>query len=108
MHALIVDDDEIALDCCRCHACFAAIGPSGSKGRARNGRESQLEMLRTNGSRLLITDWEMPEMTGIELCRAIRQEDLTGYVYIIMLTSRQGEQESMEGIYASYAGRFSQ
>ncbi|MGA3066393.1 MAG: response regulator [Tepidisphaeraceae bacterium] len=93
MNALIVDDDEIS-----CEVVANALQQLGHTVQiARNGREG-LEMLRTETARLVITDWEMPEMNGIELCRAIRKEDFTGYIYIIMLTSRQGEREEMEGM----------
>ena len=47
--------------------------------------------------RLVITDWDMPDMNGVELCRAIRREDLSGYVYVIMLTGREGAKQRMEG-----------
>ena len=35
----------------------------------------------------MITDWEMPRMTGIQLCEAIRSGGQEGYIYIILLTS---------------------
>jgi len=37
--------------------------------------------------RLVITDWLMPEMDGIELCRKIRAMENPGYVYIIIVTA---------------------
>ena len=95
MKALIVDDDEIASD-----VVANALAQLGHQVEvARNGREA-MEMLRRDPARLVITDWEMPEMSGIELCRAIRREDFTGYIYIIILTGREGDQQSMEGMYA--------
>jgi putative two-component system response regulator len=93
MNALIVDDDEIS-----CEVVSNALRQLGHHVEiASNGRDA-LEILRTDTSRLVITDWEMPEMSGIDLCRAIRQEDFTGYIYIIMLTSRNGEHEAMQGM----------
>jgi diguanylate cyclase (GGDEF)-like protein len=53
---------------------------------ARNGNEA-LQVLRDIGPQLLITDWRMPEMDGIELCRAIRESEEFGYVYIILVTA---------------------
>lgn len=41
---------------------------------------------------ILITDWDMPQLDGIELCRAVRQLDLPHYVYIIVLTARNDEE----------------
>ena len=37
---------------------------------------------------ILITDWEMPGMTGVELCKLIRDEFSNNYVFIILLTAR--------------------
>ncbi len=40
---------------------------------AANGKEG-LARLRTEDYGLVITDWNMPEMTGIDMLRAIRQD----------------------------------
>ena len=60
----------------------------------------RLEKLRRGDIHLIITDWEMPAMNGLELCRAIREGDFDGYVYIIMLTSRDSGQQKIEGLHA--------
>jgi class 3 adenylate cyclase len=39
--------------------------------------------------RLVITDWIMPHMKGVELCEKIRAEEKPGYVYIILVTSME-------------------
>jgi phosphoserine phosphatase RsbU/P len=49
---------------------------------------------------LVITDWEMPRMSGIELVRRIRQANRPEYDYIIMLTSRSDKSDVVEGIEA--------
>ena len=41
---------------------------------AADGEEA-LGMLRNECPDFLITDWEMPRMDGVELCRRVRQED---------------------------------
>jgi putative two-component system response regulator len=95
MRALIVDDDEFSLE--------LLSGVLAAKGyevaQAHNGREA-LDALRKQSIHLVITDWEMPEMNGLELCKAIRAEDFEGYVFIIMLTSRDGGQQKIDGIHA--------
>jgi putative two-component system response regulator len=53
---------------------------------ADNGREA-LDVIRREDCRLVVSDWMMPEMDGVELCRAIRAEIMDGYVYILLLTS---------------------
>lgn len=54
---------------------------------AQNGRQA-LEMWREERPRVVITDWMMPEMDGVELCSQIRQIESNQYTYIIMVTSR--------------------
>ncbi|MBI3469219.1 MAG: response regulator [Planctomycetes bacterium] len=95
MRILVVDDDEIARE---------LLGHTLSQAGyevvcASNGHEA-LEMLRAGGCRLLISDWVMPEMNGIELCREIRAGDFHGYVYIILLTSRNHTHDIVEGLSA--------
>ncbi len=95
MRALIVDDDELSLELLQ--DILHEMGYEVE--RAANGKEA-IEKLRRNAIHLVITDWEMPEMNGLELCRAIRGEDFDGYVFIIMLTSREGGQQRIDGIHA--------
>ena len=47
---------------------------------------------------VLITDWEMPELNGIELCRQVRAADLPIYVYILFLTSRTQKRHMIEAL----------
>src|SRR5450631_4165004 len=55
-----------------------------------NGAQA-LEMLKKRFFPLLITDWDMPEMNGVALCKAVREMPLEGYVYTILLTAREGK-----------------
>ena len=48
----------------------------------------------------LVTDWEMPEMDGIELCKAVRNLQLDGYVYALLLTARNGKEHIIAGLEA--------
>ncbi len=45
--------------------------------------------------RLVITDWIMPRMKGLELCEKIRAKQTPGYVYIILVTSKEEKQDLM-------------
>lgn len=64
-----------------------------------NGREA-LELLRNTPIRFVISDWEMPEMSGPELCRAIRSTEFGRYIYTILLTGRDGDDSTIEGLSA--------
>jgi len=48
---------------------------------------------------LVITDWEMPDITGIQLCGQIRS-DLGSYTYIILLTSNTDKDQIIRGLAA--------
>ena len=95
MRILIVDDDDFSLDIL--HGVLGGMGCEVL--RAKDGKEA-LARLRLGDIHLVITDWEMPTMNGLELCRAIRDEDFDGYVYIIMLTGRDSGQQKIEGLHA--------
>ncbi len=57
-------------------------------------------MMQSEPFRLIITDWMMPEMDGIELTRRIRSSPLGGYTYVLLLTARHGVDALVEGIEA--------
>src|SRR5487761_953211 len=95
LRILIVDDDEVSLEISR-----RTVEKAGySVDVARNGKQS-LEILRRGQCRLVITDWEMPELDGIELCREIRSGDYNGYIYVILLTSRGATKDIVAGLSA--------
>ena len=45
---------------------------------AENGLKAW-ELLQRNNIRMVITDWMMPEMDGLELCQKVRSSDLPDY-----------------------------
>lgn len=59
-----------------------------------------LERLRERLFPILLTDWEMPTMDGVALCQAVRAAQFDGYVYIILLTSRDSKANIIEGLEA--------
>ncbi|HWB11530.1 MAG TPA: response regulator [Pirellulales bacterium] len=95
LQILIVDDDEVSLEISR-----RTVERSGYRVQvARNGKEA-LDILREGRHRLVITDWVMPELDGIELCREIRAGDYNGYIYVILLTSRGETKDIVAGLSA--------
>lgn len=64
---------------------------------ARNGREA-LEIFRKTFFPMVLTDWMMPEMDGIALCRAIRSYVSPGYVYIVFLTAKDSKDDIIAGL----------
>ncbi|MCC6123990.1 MAG: response regulator [Pirellulales bacterium] len=63
---------------------------------ARDGQEA-FEMIRTGRFQLVVSDWEMPNINGPDLCRLIRQRKGSGYVYIILLTTHGGVHNVVQG-----------
>ena len=47
---------------------------------------------------LLISDWMMPDIDGLELCKMIRAEPSLQYTYIILLTALDGKGSYLEGM----------
>lgn len=49
---------------------------------------------------LVISDWMMPRMDGLSLCRKIRRTDAAGYIYFILLTSKGEQEDVLKGLEA--------
>ncbi|MFT5693644.1 MAG: sigma-B regulation protein RsbU (phosphoserine phosphatase), partial [Oceanicoccus sp.] len=66
---------------------------------ADNGRQA-LNILKTQKIQLIISDWRMPELTGIDLCRQVRADSSFGHPYIIMVTGRTSKDDLIAGMEA--------
>ncbi len=65
-----------------------------------DGSEAWETMQQPEAPGLVISDWMMPHMDGLELCRKIRQMDRTGYIYFIILTAKGRKKDVIEGLEA--------
>lgn len=95
MKVLVVDDQPTA----RNAAAHALTHAGYDVHTAADGYEA-LDVLATCDCQLVVSDWKMPRMSGIELCRAIRGADFRGYVYFVMLTSNGRMQHAVEALSA--------
>ena len=66
---------------------------------AADAREAQLAVATTVPD-LILLDWMLPGMSGLELARRLRKETLTAEVPIIMLTARGEEMDRVSGLEA--------
>ena len=64
-----------------------------------NGSEA-LDHMTKRYYPMLVTDWEMPEMDGVALCKAVRNMQLDGYVYSLLLTARDSKEHIIAGLEA--------
>ena len=66
---------------------------------AKNGRQA-VDLFAQHQPNLVVTDWVMPDLTGIELCQHIRGQGQTVYTYVIMLTSMSDKDKIVSGLAA--------
>ena len=67
---------------------------------ARDGDEAWAMLQDPDAPSLAIIDWMMPGMDGPELCRRIRTQGREPYVYVILLTGKDGKADLIEGLQA--------
>lgn len=71
----------------------------------KNVREAEdgqmaLEDLKRQKADLVVSDWSMPKMTGIELLRAIRQDEVLKDTPVLMVTAESKKENIMEAVQA--------
>ena len=47
---------------------------------------------------IAIVDWLMPKVTGTEICRRIRTADSKQYIFFVLVSARDGREDSIEGL----------
>jgi len=62
--------------------------------------EEALTKIHTENIDFVITDWNMPKMTGLELAKAVRCDDRIKHLPIIMVTTRDQKQDIMQAFEA--------
>lgn len=86
MKILAVEDDPVARAVL--HQALHRLGHEVVD--ARDGSEA-LRLLEKEPVRVIVSDWMMPEMDGLALCRAVRARVEADYVYFILLTGRTAD-----------------
>jgi DNA-binding response OmpR family regulator len=64
-----------------------------------NGEEACAK-LRSGNIDLCVLDWEMPKMTGLDVCKWVRSSDLTPAPYLILLTAKNDPKDIQAGYQA--------
>jgi two-component system, cell cycle response regulator len=65
-----------------------------------DGREAWEVLQQPDAPNLVISDWMMPDMDGLELCNKIRESEKLGYTYLIMLTAKGRKEDVIKGLEA--------
>jgi phosphoserine phosphatase RsbU/P len=58
-----------------------------------NGNDAIAQLTSLDGPSIGVVDWMMPGASGIEVCRAVRAAAPVRYVYLIIVTARDGEED---------------
>lgn len=95
MNVLVVDDDGIIR-----LLLSSALQKLGHTVRAASNGRDALEAWQEEHHTLIISDWMMPDLDGLELCRRIRAEKGADFAYLILLTSRTGKANYLEAMEA--------
>jgi len=65
--------------------------------RATNGKEA-IELIENHSPDLIILDWMMPKMSGIDVCRTLRSRSETKQIPIIILSARSEDSDKSLGL----------
>ena len=91
---ILVVDDEPAI----CDMIQTCLEMAGFRVRlAANGNLAH-QMIINDRPDLVILDWMMPMMSGLELTRRLKREELTADIPVIMLTARTDEDDRINGL----------
>lgn len=93
MHVLIAEDDAVT----RLTLSAAIKGMGHEVSVAADGAEAwaDLQLMQVP---VVISDWQMPEIDGPDLCRRIRARKDAKYTYFILVTASGGKQRYLEGM----------
>src|SRR5882762_8379017 len=97
MQALVVDDSAVYRKLIGDHLRSWGFGVT----LAETGSEAWRILEQPDSPKLVLLDWVLPDLDGIELCQRIRQAGASGpYVYVILLTSKEGRQNMLDAMQA--------
>ncbi len=95
MKVLIADDDPISRKLLQSYLQKWGCEVTA----AENGMEAW-SLFQQDEFPVVITDWMMPELDGVELVRRIRSGPRPGYVYVILLTGKGQKEDLVSGMEA--------
>jgi len=95
MKILVAEDDSISRMIIQ-----RVLRELGHEAEIRENGRDAWSVYQAEPFRVVIIDWMMPYIDGLELCRLIRKEDRAPYTYLIMLTAMAGKGSYLEGMEA--------
>lgn len=95
MRILIAEDEFISRSLLK-----NMLEASGHEVLVTEDGEAAWNLIQKHDVRMVITDWMMPKMDGLTLCRTIRENSSTGYVFIIIVTAKDTKDDIIRGLEA--------
>nr|WP_199040831.1 chemotaxis response regulator CheY [Dyella sp. ASV24] len=102
MKILVVDDFSTMRRIVR--NLLVELGFSNGLIQEADDGENALTMLRNNSFDMVVTDWNMPNMTGIDLLRAIRAEPALKGLPVLMVTAENNRDQIIAAAQAGVNG----
>ncbi len=93
VHILVVEDEEAILRLIQYN-----LDAAGYAVRTQMDGAAALDDIEDNPPDLLVLDWMLPEVDGIEICEYIRESETHRHIPIIMLTARGEEEDRLRGL----------
>jgi len=90
---LIVEDEPSQVEILKFN-----LKPEGFDVRVEMDGESGVQAAIEDPPDLILLDWMLPNLTGIEICRQLRRNTQTREIPIIMLTARSEERDKVRGL----------
>ena len=90
---LIVEDEKDIRD-----LIIYSLEGKGYQTISTDDGEKAIKMLKENKPDLVILDWMLPSVSGLEICRSIRRDINTKNIPIIMLTAKITEEDKVLGL----------
>ena len=84
---LVVEDDPVAR-----RVLEAVLAADGHQVTVAENGQVGLGLWQLSNQRVIVSDWLMPELDGLELCRRVRAEPGRPYTYFLLQTARSGRE----------------
>ena len=90
---LVVEDETDVVDLVRYN-----LKRAGFKVLVANTGDAGLKAVRANRPDVVVLDLMLPGMTGIKVCKALKQDKETAHIPVVMLTAKDEEKDRVKGL----------
>ena len=93
MNILIADDDPVTLS-----LLSSRLGAWGHTVHQAAEGSAAWEIIRRTPIEIVVSDWMMPGLDGLQLCRRIREWHEPGYIYVILISAQDSKADIVRGL----------